>query len=63
MPRGYLEVKTVDQCDASGLLNLINFCDCFQSVDVDPVREVIICRASLTYYLIFKVPTLFDHMP
>lgn len=40
MPRGYSEVKTVEQCDASALLNLINSCDCFLSVGVDYVREV-----------------------
>lgn len=40
MPRGYSEVKTVEQCDASALLNLINSCDCFLSVDVGYVREV-----------------------
>lgn len=53
MPRGYSEVKTVEQCDASALLNLINSCDCFLSVDVDYVREVniyiyiYICRVSI----------------
>lgn len=40
MPRGYSEVKTVEQCDASALLNLINSCDCFLSFDVEYVREV-----------------------
>ncbi|TNM98036.1 hypothetical protein fugu_014282, partial [Takifugu bimaculatus] len=39
MPRGYSEVKTVEQCDASALLNLINSCDCFLSVDVDYVMN------------------------
>lgn len=40
MPRGYSEVKTVEQCDASALLNLMNSCDCFLSVNVEYVREV-----------------------
>lgn len=40
MPRG---VKTAVLCDASALLNLINFCDCFHSVDVDCVTQVIRC--------------------
>lgn len=46
MPRGYSEVKTVEQCDASALLNLINSCDCFLSVDVEYVREVNICMCA-----------------
>lgn len=40
MPRGQGEVKGADQCDASALLNLINYCDYFQSVDLKCVREV-----------------------
>uniref|UniRef100_A0A674MUZ4 Uncharacterized protein n=1 Tax=Takifugu rubripes TaxID=31033 RepID=A0A674MUZ4_TAKRU len=49
MPRGYSEVKTVEQCDASALLNLINSCDCFLSVDVDYVREVVHHRNKLMH--------------
>lgn len=40
MPRGQGKVKGAGQCDASALLNLINYCDCFQSVDLKFVREV-----------------------
>lgn len=40
MPRGQADVKAAAQCDASALLNLINFCDCFHSVDLKCVREV-----------------------
>lgn len=40
MPRGQGDVKAADQCDASALLNLINYCDCFRSVDLKCVREV-----------------------
>ena len=40
MPRGQGKVKGAHQCDASALLNLINYCDCFRSVDPKFVREV-----------------------
>lgn len=40
MPRGQTDVKAADQCDASALLNLINYCDHFQSVDLKCVKEV-----------------------
>lgn len=40
MPRGQADMKAAAQCDASALLNLINFCDCFHSVDLKCVREV-----------------------
>lgn len=40
MPRGQGKVKGADQCDASALLNLINYCDRFQFVDPKFVREV-----------------------
>lgn len=43
MPRGQA-VKAAHQCDAAALLNLINFCDCFHSVDLKCVREVKIPR-------------------
>lgn len=39
MPRGQTE-KAAHQCDAAALLNLVNFCDCFHSVDLKCVREV-----------------------
>uniref|UniRef100_UPI0037E8D6DF uncharacterized protein CXorf38 homolog n=1 Tax=Semicossyphus pulcher TaxID=241346 RepID=UPI0037E8D6DF len=48
MPRGQGKVKGADQCDASALLNLINFCDCF-SVDHKLVREVIRHRNELMH--------------
>lgn len=40
MPRGQAGMKAAAQCDTSALLNLINFCDCFHSVDLKCVREV-----------------------
>lgn len=40
MPRGQWKMKGADQCDASALLNLINYCDYFRSVDPKVVREV-----------------------
>lgn len=40
MPRGQTDVKAADQCDVSALLNLINYCDHFQSVDLKCVKEV-----------------------
>uniref|UniRef100_A0A4W6C3W5 Uncharacterized protein n=2 Tax=Lates calcarifer TaxID=8187 RepID=A0A4W6C3W5_LATCA len=49
MPRGQGKVKGADQCDASALLNLINYCDCFQSVDPKFVREVIQYRNELMH--------------
>ncbi|KAG7523799.1 hypothetical protein JOB18_003394 [Solea senegalensis] len=49
MPRGQGKVKGADQCDASALLNLINFCDCFHSVDTKYVREVIRYRNELMH--------------
>ncbi|XP_058482957.1 uncharacterized protein CXorf38-like isoform X2 [Solea solea] len=49
MPRGQGKVKRADQCDASALLNLINFCDCFQSVETKYVREVIRYRNELMH--------------
>lgn len=52
MPRGYSEVKTVEQCDASALLNLINSCDCFLSFDVEYVREVK-KNLSLSIYILY----------
>lgn len=39
MPRGQTK-SLACQCDTSALLNLINFCDCFHSVDLKCVREV-----------------------
>lgn len=49
MPRGQGDVKAADQCDASALLNLINYCDCFRSVDLKCVREVNIRIVSNWY--------------
>ncbi|CAJ1071636.1 LOW QUALITY PROTEIN: uncharacterized protein CXorf38 homolog [Xyrichtys novacula] len=49
MPRGQGKVKRADQCDAAALLNLINFCDCFQSVDQKLVTEVIRHRNELMH--------------
>ncbi|XP_070701773.1 uncharacterized protein CXorf38-like [Pempheris klunzingeri] len=49
MPRGQGKVKGADQCDASALLNLINYCDCFRSVEPKFVREVIRYRNELMH--------------
>ncbi|KAK2822017.1 hypothetical protein Q5P01_022082 [Channa striata] len=49
MPRGQGKVKGAHQCDASALLNLINYCDCFLSVDGKLVREVIRYRNELMH--------------
>ncbi|XP_010788034.1 uncharacterized protein CXorf38 [Notothenia coriiceps] len=49
MPRGQGKVKGTDQCDPSALLNLINYCDCFLSVDPKVVREVIRYRNELMH--------------
>lgn len=49
MPRGQWKVKGADQCDASALLNLINNCYCFRSVDPKVVREVIHYRNELMH--------------
>ncbi|XP_035027459.2 uncharacterized protein CXorf38 [Hippoglossus stenolepis] len=49
MPGGQGKVKGADQCDASALLNLINSCDCFQTVDPKFVREVIQYRNELMH--------------
>ncbi|XP_034744586.1 uncharacterized protein CXorf38-like [Etheostoma cragini] len=55
MPRGQGKVKGADQCDASALLNLINYCDCFRSVDPKFVREVIRYRNELMHSYEFRV--------
>ncbi|KAJ4944186.1 hypothetical protein JOQ06_012731 [Pogonophryne albipinna] len=49
MPRGQGKVKGADQCDASALLKLINYCDCFWSEDLKVVREVIRYRNELMH--------------
>ncbi|KAM9789863.1 uncharacterized protein CXorf38 homolog [Neosynchiropus ocellatus] len=49
MPRGQAKVRRADQCDAAALLNLINHCWCFQSVDPHYVREVISYRNQLMH--------------
>ncbi|XP_070775431.1 uncharacterized protein CXorf38 homolog [Enoplosus armatus] len=55
MPRGQGKVKGADQCDASALLNLINYCGCFKSVDTKFVREVIRYRNDLMHSCEFRV--------
>lgn len=40
MPRGQAGVKGAELCDASALLNLLNFCSHFNYVDQHCVREV-----------------------
>ncbi|XP_037642692.1 uncharacterized protein CXorf38 homolog [Sebastes umbrosus] len=55
MPRGQGKVKGADQCDAAALLNLINYCDCFRSVDPKFVREVIRFRNELLHSCEFRV--------
>nr|XP_040027800.1 uncharacterized protein CXorf38 homolog [Gasterosteus aculeatus aculeatus] len=49
MPRGQGKAKRAEHCDAAALLNLINHCDCFQSVDSTCVREVIRFRNELMH--------------
>ncbi|XP_054889632.1 uncharacterized protein CXorf38-like isoform X2 [Poeciliopsis prolifica] len=46
MPRGQAKVNRADEFDASALLNLINYCDCFSSVDP---KLVIQCRNELMH--------------
>ncbi|XP_076601664.1 uncharacterized protein CXorf38 [Chaetodon auriga] len=55
MPRGQGKKTGADQCDASALLNLINYCDCFGSVDLKCVREVIRYRNELMHSCEFCV--------
>ncbi|XP_029580966.1 uncharacterized protein CXorf38 homolog isoform X1 [Salmo trutta] len=49
MPRGQAGVKGAALCDASALLNLLNFCSHFNYVDQHCVREVIRCRNELMH--------------
>ncbi|XP_024246933.1 uncharacterized protein CXorf38 homolog isoform X2 [Oncorhynchus tshawytscha] len=49
MPRGQAGVKGAELCDASALLNLLNFCSHFNYVDQHCVREVIRCRNELMH--------------
>ncbi|KAM4604840.1 uncharacterized protein CXorf38-like isoform 1-T2 [Polymixia lowei] len=49
MPRGQMGKKSANQCDTSALLNLINYCDHFSSVDTRVIREVIRCRNELMH--------------
>ncbi|XP_054624607.1 uncharacterized protein CXorf38-like [Dunckerocampus dactyliophorus] len=51
MPRGQGHVTAAQQCDPSALLNLINYCDWFASVNVKTtfVRELIKCRNELMH--------------
>uniref|UniRef100_A0A3B5LHY9 Uncharacterized protein n=1 Tax=Xiphophorus couchianus TaxID=32473 RepID=A0A3B5LHY9_9TELE len=55
MPRGQTKVSRADEFDASALLNLINYCDCFSSVDPKLVRQVIQCRNELMHSCEFRV--------
>ncbi|CAL8278328.1 unnamed protein product [Lota lota] len=48
MPKGANKKSALQQCDASALLNLLNFCNWF-SVDPQVVREVIRCRNELMH--------------
>ncbi|CAG5897095.1 unnamed protein product [Menidia menidia] len=49
MPRGQTKVRAADQCDASALLNLINHCTCFRSVDPKLARQIIQYRNELMH--------------
>ncbi|XP_028283523.1 uncharacterized protein CXorf38 homolog [Parambassis ranga] len=55
MPRGQARGKGADQCDASALLNLINYCKYFSSVNSQTVREVIRFRNELMHSCDFCV--------
>ncbi|XP_030015507.1 uncharacterized protein CXorf38 homolog [Sphaeramia orbicularis] len=55
MPRGQAKVKAADQFDIAALLNLINYCDWFHSVDLKVVREVIRHRNDLMHSPDFHV--------
>ncbi|XP_049603088.1 uncharacterized protein CXorf38 homolog [Syngnathus scovelli] len=59
MPRGQRCVNA-HQCDPSALLNLINFCDCFASVNSDEslsrVKKLIQCRNYLMHSADQHVP-------
>ncbi|CAL8313932.1 unnamed protein product [Gadus morhua 'NCC'] len=48
MPKGAYKKSALHQCDASALLNLLNFCNWFR-VDPQLVREVICCRNELMH--------------
>ncbi|CAK6952082.1 uncharacterized protein CXorf38 homolog [Scomber scombrus] len=54
MPRGQVKVKGAHECDASALLNLINYCNYFH-VDVKYVKEVIRYRNELMHSCDFRV--------
>ncbi|XP_063049431.1 uncharacterized protein CXorf38-like, partial [Engraulis encrasicolus] len=49
MPRGQVDVRRADQCDAAALLNLLNYCDHFRYMDTHTIREVIRCRNELMH--------------
>lgn len=49
MPRGQAGHKSAEKCDASALLNLLNFCDHFSFIDHKRIREVIHCRNELMH--------------
>ncbi|XP_028655614.1 uncharacterized protein CXorf38 homolog [Erpetoichthys calabaricus] len=49
MPRGQLDIPGPEKCDAAALLNLINFCDRFNFINRQKVREVIKSRNELMH--------------
>ncbi|XP_047444535.1 uncharacterized protein CXorf38-like [Mugil cephalus] len=55
MSRGQAKVKRASECDAPALLNLINFCTYFSSVDPKLVRKVIQFRNELMHSCEFRV--------
>ncbi|RVE61575.1 hypothetical protein OJAV_G00172000 [Oryzias javanicus] len=55
MPRGQAQVRSADQCDASALLNLINYCKWFYTGDPKSARQVIQCRNELMHSSEFRV--------
>ncbi|KAF6718386.1 uncharacterized protein FQA47_019359 [Oryzias melastigma] len=55
MPRGQAQVRGADQCDASALLNLINYCKWFCAGDPKSARQVIQCRNELMHSSEFRV--------
>ncbi|XP_030608365.1 uncharacterized protein CXorf38 homolog isoform X2 [Archocentrus centrarchus] len=55
MPRGQAKVKGADKFDAPALLNLINYCAYFSSVDPKLVREVIRYRNELMHSSEYRV--------
>lgn len=60
MPRGQAKVKGADKFDAPALLNLINYCSYFSSVDPKVVREVITHVVFLCGLLMFSCVLIFQ---